>query len=287
MAAMRGRPSQTASAVGVMRALAHEGFTSAQGFSDGVVGSLLSPGWRAAHRLAARGLERARPSVRARAIARIDLLPLRVLAIDAELERAVAAGCRQLVILGAGLDTRAFRLASLSSVDVFEVDHPATQAYKKERTAGVRPLARSLAFVGVDFERDVIGDRLRAAGHREGEPTVWIWEGVIMYLTDAALRATLAAIAGASAPGSELLATYHEPGVRRLPQRLLLALWGEPHIGRRPVATMHAEVARAGFEVVRDTRPDAWARSFGARPPSGEAAGVNHLLVARRPAAGS
>src|SRR5262249_7473067 len=261
-------PTTTAASVARAGARADEGLPSVPRFSDPIARQLLSPSWSLLYRFARRGLGKASPAERARATRKLDVLPLRVLAIDAEIERA---GCRQLVILGAGLDTRAYRLP-LADVDVFEVDHPATQAYKRRRTAGLTRTARSLTFVAVDFERDSLDRALAGAGHRAEVPTCWIWEGVVMYLTDGALRAGLDAIAARSAPGSTLLVHYHEPerGMERMLNRVMLKLWSEPQIGQRPPAAMHEAVTRAGLALVSDTQPADWARSFGAPPPSGE-----------------
>ena len=210
------------------------------------------------------------------------------MAIDAELEKAVASPSRQLVLLGAGLDTRAFRMRSLADVDVFEVDHPATQATKRGRTAALHPVAKSLTFVAVNFEVESLIGPLAAAGHRADEPTVWVWEGVVMYLSDEALRATLDDVRACSAAGSTLLVHYHTPRSDvRQPRRqrwvrgLLLSLWHEPQIGERDPETMRDAVSRAGFEAIRDTATSEWAAQFGASPPQGETARVARLLVAR------
>jgi methyltransferase (TIGR00027 family) len=228
------------------------------------------------------------PAARRRSISRLDLIPLRVSAIDAELATSVAGGCRQLVILGAGLDTRAFRMASLADVAVFEVDHPATQAYKRRKSRLLRPVARSLTFVPVDFERQRLGASLIGAGLRPDQPTAWVWEGVVMYLSDEAVRRTLDDVALSSAPASTLLVHYHERlapsvGPEYRIRQLLLSIWGEPHIGERAVEAMHDEVRRVGFDIVSDTRPSDWARRFNAQEPSGLAVAITHLLVARRP----
>ncbi len=277
------RPSQTASLVAVWRALAIAGFTTARGFSDEAALALLSPGWARFYRMMVRGLSRAKPEGRAKTMARVDVLPLRVMAIDAELLAAVAAGCRQVVVLGAGLDTRAYRLAALAEADVLEVDHPATQAYKRRKAEALRPLARSLRYVAVDFERDSLAERLRAAGHRADRATVWVWEGVVMDLSDPALRATLEALVATSASGSVLVLHYHEPNPRGQGFRLLLRLWREPQIGLRTRDTMHAELQRVGLAVVRDSTPDEWVARFGAAPLTGTTAQVTRLVVARKP----
>jgi methyltransferase (TIGR00027 family) len=282
------RPSQTAAMVAVWRALADAGHTSARGFSDPVAHALLSPGWSRLYRVSRRWLEKAPAERRARAIAGYDTMALRVLAIDAELERALAAGCRQLVILGAGLDTRAFRMAALAGCDVFEVDHPATQAYKRRKAEALPRRSRSLTFLAVDFERDDLLARLAASGHHAELPTAWIWEGVVMYLSLDALRGSLAAMARASAPGSRLLLHYHTPldpetaAVRGF-RRVFFSLLREPMIGLRSPESMQAEVVRAGLVVESDTGAKDWAARFGAGALRGSVARVARLLVARKP----
>ena len=121
----------------------------------------------------------------------------------------------QLVILGAGLDARAYRLPELAGVDVYEVDHPATQQDKRDRVNGLQPVAKSLSHVPVDFGRGALGPALATAGHDTATPTTWIWEGVLPYLTKTDVDATLAAIDECSAPGSRLILTYTAPAQLR------------------------------------------------------------------------
>lgn len=142
----------------------------------------------------------------------------RTLAIDEALRARTAP---QLVILGAGLDGRAWRLAELAGVDAYEVDHPASQRDKRERVGDRPPLARSLRYVPVDFARDRLGDALAAAGHQPSRPTTWLWEGVVPYLAKADVARTVAVIAERSAPGSGLVVNYQTPAVSALLGRLL------------------------------------------------------------------
>jgi methyltransferase (TIGR00027 family) len=284
--AMRSnRPSQTAMFVALQRTLAHEGFTGVPHFSDPFVGRLLSPAWALVHSVIFRRMKRFTAAHRERTLAEFDVIPLRVSVIDAELSHAVATGCRQVVILGAGLDTRAFRMPSLACADVFEVDYPSTQSYKRQRTSELDLMASRLAYVSVNLEAESVGPRLAAAGHRVDEPTAWVLEGLVMYLSDNGLRTTLADLTKRSAPGSWVLVHYTCPrkGGREQPlRRFLLSAWGEPQIGERDLETMHREVRRAGLDVESDTQPPDWARRFDARPPLGETASATHLLVARR-----
>jgi methyltransferase (TIGR00027 family) len=128
-------------------------------------------------------------------------------ALSGGLER----GIRQIVILGAGLDTFALRnpLAALE-IRIYEVDHPATQAWKRERLADAQlAVPPSLIFVPVDFERDDLGEKLVAAGFQQNSPAFFTWLGVVPYLTEDAIGSTLDYIA--SIPNSEVVFDYMEP----------------------------------------------------------------------------
>lgn len=126
------------------------------------------------------------------------------------MEREAEKGNQQYVILGAGLDTYALRQTH-SDVRVFEVDHPATQGWKRRRLADLGiPIPESLVFVQIDFERQGLRDVLEDAGFRFGEPAVFSWLGVTMYLTLSAIDQTLATVAQ-GAPGTWIVLTYNQP----------------------------------------------------------------------------
>jgi methyltransferase (TIGR00027 family) len=158
-----------------------------------------------------------------------EVIVPRTIAID----DAVRAGADpQLVILGAGLDDRAWRMPELAGVDVFEVDHPATQADKRERARSLAPVSRSLRYVPVDFGRDTLGPALATAGHDESLSTTWVWEGVVPYLTPAEVETTVAALAALSAPGSRLVVNYQAPSRRAAIGRVIAK--GLATLSRRP-----------------------------------------------------
>jgi len=146
------------------------------------------------------------------------------------LDRAIASAApvAQLVILGAGFDTRACRLDALADATVFEVDHPDTQALKRERAAAILAKARQVRFVATDFRQNDMTASLRAAGFDVSLPAFWLWEGVTMYLRPEAVAANLEALAALSAPGSHLALTYMSKVNGRIPRSLFLALLGEP-----------------------------------------------------------
>lgn len=126
--------------------------------------------------------------------------------IEAVMRRELADGAQQIVILGAGFDTRAYRLPEAQGVPVFEVDHPATQADKRAALGSVlAPLPANVHFVAVDFDHDDLGERLRAAGYGEQMRTLFVWQGVIVYLTPDGADATLRFVAEQAAPGSLII----------------------------------------------------------------------------------
>jgi methyltransferase (TIGR00027 family) len=121
----------------------------------------------------------------------------------------VARGVRQVVILGAGLDTFALRNPH-AGVKVYEIDYPATQAWKRERLAQIGvALPSSLTFAPIDFERQSLGAALSASGFRADEPAFFQWLGVTPYLTREAIVSTLDFVAGIA--GSEVVFEYAEP----------------------------------------------------------------------------
>lgn len=127
------------------------------------------------------------------------------------LSRAVERGLRQIVILGAGLDTFALRNPhSAREILVYEVDHPATQEWKRQRLADAETaLPPWLVLVPVDFEHDDLREALVAAGLQQNSPAFFSWLGVVPYLTDEAIGRTLDYIA--SVENSEVVFDYMEP----------------------------------------------------------------------------
>jgi len=127
------------------------------------------------------------------------------------LSRAVEGGIRQIVILGAGLDTFALRNPHAArQIRIYEVDHPSTQAWKRQRLADAEiPLPPWLILVPVDFERDDVGEKLIAAGFHPNSPAFFTWLGVVPYLTLEAIGRTLHYMS--SIQNSEVVFDYVEP----------------------------------------------------------------------------
>lgn len=256
-------PSATALAVALARGLASLGDAPAP---DPVARELLPRGLGALLRgldpIAARvPLE---PALRVASAGLIGHVALRTAAIDAALVEAIRCGVDQVVILGAGLDARAYRLDALRDATVLEVDHPATQRFKRGRVEGLLPMARDVRFIAVDFERDDLGARLAEEGHDASRPTFWLWEGVVMYLEEPAIRGSLRAMHARSAPGSRLGVTYglNEDGLwlRRFSRAVLAGfrVLGEPLIGLTTTVAFHALLGDEGWRVLGDEGPKEW-----------------------------
>ncbi|MSP92723.1 MAG: SAM-dependent methyltransferase [Myxococcales bacterium] len=199
----------------------------------------------------------------------VDHLHLRTAAIDRVVAEAVADGVRQIVLLGAGFDARAWRLEAMRGATVIEVDHPATQAAKRRQLQARAPLATNVVFAPVDFAKDSLADALDAAGHDPDLPTLWVWEGVTMYLPVEATLATVATLRARSAAASRLAVTYVTP--RLLPlhasaaaatRRLFVAI-GEPLLGAVTATQMRGRLGQHGFDVAQDGCNVDWARAQG------------------------
>jgi methyltransferase (TIGR00027 family) len=204
-------------------------------------------------------------------------------------ERASAEGVRQYAILGAGLDSFAYRRPDLvGRVRVFEVDHPATQAWKRRRLAELAiPCPANLAFAPVDFERQTLREGLEAAGFDAAAPAVFAWIGVTMYLTPAAIRATLATIA-AGPVGTRVALTYNLPraALRGLGRAVdttmarVVAELGEPWISLFEPAEMEGLLRALGFAEIVDFGPEEAARTYFAARPEVRLPGNQRVLVA-------
>jgi methyltransferase (TIGR00027 family) len=256
------RASRTAHFVALGRAMADAGASHIPGFRDPTARVFLDQRGKSSLAKTELALQDGRQSVRlemARGMA--DMIGLRTATIDAAVRDAVARGAKQLVILGAGCDGRAWRMPELAGVKVFEVDHPATQGDKRAHVAELPPAIGIVNFVPIDFEREALAAVLQRAGHDRSVPTCWIWEGVVMYLTHDAMRATLAGVAERSAPGSTLIVNYHTVH-RGFIARLIFRLIGEPQISAWSPDEMAADLRSVGFRVREDTGMLDWNNRF-------------------------
>jgi methyltransferase (TIGR00027 family) len=181
------------------------------------------------------------------------------------LESRMRGGCRQYMILGAGLDSWAVRHAD-SVVTVYELDHPATQQEKRERIVDrMGALPPNLRLVPIDFERESIADVLAGTGYDAGAEVFVSWLGTICYLKREAIEKTFASLAGMCAPGSRTVFDYFLPkSVMSSADRQLIETLDAGGVRRgEPMQTLlNAEdtadiLHAAGFRVVEDLPADA------------------------------
>jgi methyltransferase (TIGR00027 family) len=142
---------------------------------------------------------------------------LRTRHCDAVLVDAVREGAGQVVILGAGLDTRAYRFRELlAAARVFEVDFPTTQQYKRERVReAIGEPPANLTYVSIDFASQTLEDVLPRAGFEPGRRTFFLWEGVSVYLPEQTVRGMLRYVATNAGPGGGILFDYFDSRLAR------------------------------------------------------------------------
>jgi methyltransferase (TIGR00027 family) len=210
---------------------------------------------------------------------------------EEEVERAVGRGVGQYVDLGAGLNSFAWRRPDLiAGLAMFEVDHPATQEWKRGRLAAAGlSCPPNLHFAGVDFAAaDTLAEQLSAAGFDPAQASIWSWLGVIQYLPLETVQATLRAVAGLAAPGSTLVASYGVPDDLMDPAsaefteltRVFTARIGEPQITRVAPGDIEAVARAAGWLGVRSVDPASFAPWFAGRTDGLKPVRAEWLLVA-------
>jgi methyltransferase (TIGR00027 family) len=213
------QPSRTAEYMALFRALENVRPAHERLFSDPLARAFLGARLRLVAdlarvplvaRLACDLIDRRWPGVRTSAVARTRF-------IDDRVVTAVSEGAQQVVILGAGFDARAYRLAALRQRVVFEVDHPSTQARKRRLLeAAIGRVPQNVRFVPTDFAEHRLEADIAAAGYDPERRSLVLWEGVTNYLMASAVDATLRWCASAAA-GSEILFTYVDAEVLRNP----------------------------------------------------------------------
>lgn len=196
-----GRPSYTALAAAGHRA-AHQVLEHGSLFSDPLAVRILG----------ADAAEAVRRAASDASLRRLRLfIAVRTRFAEDALANALAQGLRQVVVLGAGLDTYAYRSSVGAGIRIFEVDHPATQSWKRDRLERADiAIPPALTFVPVDFERDTLQAGLKMAGFDFARRAFFTWLGVVPYLTESAVFSTLGFIAGLDG-GGEVVFDYANP----------------------------------------------------------------------------
>jgi methyltransferase (TIGR00027 family) len=207
-------------------------------------------------------------------------------------QRALSDGVRQHVILGAGLDSFAYRRADLlDRLRVFEVDHHASQRWKRQRLEQLSiPMPKNVVFAPVDFESQSLIDGLVASGFEPDAPAVFSWMGVTMYLTTDAIRKTLRAVASCG-QGSKMALTYNQPMStldafsRTVTDTLADAIGqaGEPFISLFTPEAAQALVREEGFRDIQDYGADEARRDYFQSREDVLIAGAQRVLIGAVP----
>jgi methyltransferase (TIGR00027 family) len=217
-----------------------------------------------------------------------EIMAPRTVAIDDTIR---AAGDGQVVLLGAGLDSRPWRLTALAGCVVYSVDHPATQADLRERIGELTTTATRLEFVPVDLTRTPLDAAMSATTHDPTVATTWVWEGVVPYLRPDEVTKTVAEVAARSAPGSTLIVNYQvRAWLTRVGRRMSDVLAratgeentfaGEPWRSLWSAREMATLLAEHGFIVDRDRDLLAIAREVGSPTTHGRSLSTGRVAVA-------
>ena len=268
-----GKASRTAQYMAFFRALETQGRPARRLFDDPYALALLSGTLRTFARFArfpmlgrlVHGvLELGWPYTRSSGV-------VRTRAIDDWVRQGIRGGARQLVLLGAGFDSRGLRLEEAKAIAVFEVDHPATQREKEKRLqVYIGRLPANIRYIAVDFERDHLERKLIEAGFEPGIPSVVVWEGVISYLTESAVESTFTLLARLLAPSSSLIFTYMHKGAldgsRPFPGASRWRSWvrfsGEPFIYGLDPNTLAGMLKPLGFLLQSDASTEEIAEQY-------------------------
>ncbi len=186
--------------------------------------------------------------------------------MDALLIQAAKDGATQVVNLGVGYDSRAYRFRdAMPKAHFFEIDLPAMIEEKKLRLKlALGKVPDYVAYVPIDFNTQNIPDELKKAGYDPGQKTYFIWEGVTYYISGEAVDSTLRFIATQSAPGSSVVFDYMPLGVikgdfKTYPDARRLSFWvayrGEPFVFGIPEGQSASYVSTRGLKVLSDLKP--------------------------------
>ncbi|MGA7237167.1 MAG: SAM-dependent methyltransferase [Bryobacteraceae bacterium] len=223
------------------------------------------------------------------------LMLVRTRFIDELMARAIRGGATQLVIPGAGFDTRAHRFSELlNGVKVIEIDYGSTQEYKKRRVEeALGGAPANVAYAPIDFARESLGAVLRRSGLEADRKTYYICEGVSMYVPEEGIKQTLRTIAE-SAPGSALLLEYLNRGglevLKKYPSGMIKNAfdWGEPFVFGVPDGQDREFFLEAGLELgeaLKIGSPDSMTRYAMRQDGSYYGAHLEKVFQERREAA--
>ena len=262
--------SRTAEMAAVIRAL-HWAYESPIVFEDQFAGRLAGPVWhflcksRLLYLFATRTIYKSLDPIRRQVLARARYA-------EDKLEKALDLGIRQYVIIGAGLDSFALRRSELDGkINIYELDHPATQKAKKARLKQLNLcLPENHEFVPVDFEKENISDALEKSSYNYKNPAFFSWLGTVHYLSRSAVFKTLTAIKLCAQAGSELVFDYAVPethyshkdhetvkNLKRYTNRR-----GEPILSTFDPDIFPQQVSKNGFVLMENLSPNEQAKRY-------------------------
>lgn len=275
-----GQPSRTAWAAAAHRA-AHQILEQGRIFSDSLAVRILGQDAEIVVREA-----EAHPSSRAMRL----FIAARTRFAEDSLAVAIQQGARQLVILGAGLDTYAYRSPFGDRLRIFEVDHPATQAWKRERLADAAiPIPPSLTFAPVDFERQTLPEGLATGSFDPAQHTFFTWLGVVPYLTEKAIWSTLTFITSLPS-GAHVVFDYSDPPHTLSPEAreyhdrraTRVEALGESWVSYFEADTLKEKLLSLGFTEVEDLGPPQIAARYIPSLPTPRPERGGHILRATK-----
>jgi methyltransferase (TIGR00027 family) len=210
--------------------------------------------------------------------------------IDDFLKACLAEGLDQVVILGAGYDTRAYRIPGIERTRVFEIDHPATQAVKLELLKKIfDPLPAHVTFLPLDFTTQTLEERLPASGYNPQAKTLFIWQGVTYFLDPQGVEGTLAFIAGHSGPGGLLIFDYFYNEVLRDDSRKdvkmmhrAARLTGEAYMFGVDQDQIEPFLTRRGFHDIHNTTLEDLKRLYFTGPNAGRVIPTGIAIVSAK-----
>jgi methyltransferase (TIGR00027 family) len=274
-------PSRTAWRVAVRRA-AHQLFDAPRVFDDPLAIRILGPD-------AGAGLERDRPNATNRvALALRAFMAVRSRIAEDRLAEGYAQGVRQYVVLGAGLDTLAYR-STFAGLRVFEVDHPATQRWKRDllERAGI-PIPASLEYVAVDFERRPFMEALTESAFDATGPACFAWLGVSMYLNRETVIQTVRSIAALPQPSTVVFDYAVARSELGMMEKMVLSAFerrvaaiGEPWTCYFEPADLADVLRSVGFDRVDDLGPEGINQRYFSNRSDGLRVGtLAHVMIA-------
>lgn len=266
-----GRHSKTAIMAAVVRAL-HTTFETPVVFNDPYAAKLAGPVWqmlcgiRLCYFIGTKVIYNGLDPIRRQIVARARYA-------EDKLESAIGSGIKQYVIIGAGFDSFALRRKDLSKkmLCVFELDHPASQNAKQIRLKQLRyVLPEKHEFVGIDFEKEKLGEALAKSSYSRKQPAFFSWLGTVHYLTPQAVLNTLNAIAACACPGSELVLDYAGPeglaGTSQEEWAIKLKRFtdrrGEPILSMFAPDQFQKIISQAGFNLIENLSPSEQANRY-------------------------